>query len=113
MTEPWPTGTAIIDATKEHRIMIARFLTGLAAAALAGHAALAQPTCPMTYEAFEFAIPHINLEKCPADLHREGVFCRATVGNDGVHVFAFAPEGDHCLIRLKSYKEDEFELTVK
>ena len=93
--------------------MIVRFLAGLAAAAFAAQAALAQATCPMTYESFEFAIPHLNLEKCPADLHREGIFCRATVGNDGVHVFAFAPDGDRCLVRMKSYKEDEFQLTVK
>jgi hypothetical protein len=67
----------------------------------------------MTYEAFEFAIPHLYLEKCPADLARENAFCRATTGNDAVHVFVFAQDGTQCLLRMKSYREGEYQFTVK
>jgi hypothetical protein len=73
----------------------------------------AQGACPMTYEAFEFAIPHLDLETCPKDLTRDNAFCRASSGNDAVHVFAFAQDGEQCLLRMKSYRAGEYQLTVK
>jgi hypothetical protein len=73
----------------------------------------AETRCPMTYEAFEFAIPHLDLEKCPADSARDKAFCRATTGNDAVHVFIFAEDGEQCLLGVKSYRGDEYRLTVK
>jgi hypothetical protein len=82
--------------------------------ALAAGSALAQTApCPMTYAAFEFAVPHLDLDKCPADLAREGVFCRASTGHDAVHVFVFSRSGDQCLLALKSYKEGQYEFVVK
>jgi hypothetical protein len=75
--------------------------------------ALAQGACPLTYAAFEFAVPHLDLANCPRDLAKEGVFCRASAGNDAVHVFVFSRTGDQCILATKSYKDGEFDLTVK
>ena len=75
--------------------------------------AFAQSACPMTYAAFEFAVPHLDIASCPADLARTNAFCRASVGNDAVHVFMFAQDGEQCLLAMKSYKEGEFQLSIK
>jgi hypothetical protein len=83
------------------------------ASAMAGGQALAQSACPMTYAAFEFAVPHLDLQACPADLARSGVFCRASTGNDAVHVFVFAQEGEQCLVAMKSYKEGQYQFSIK
>lgn len=89
-------------------LQIALCIVGLAAGQ-----ATAQIACPMTYAAFEFAVPHLDLQACPADLAREGVFCRASTGNDAVHIFVFAQHGDQCLLAVKSYKEGQYEFSVK
>jgi hypothetical protein len=67
----------------------------------------------MTYSVFEFAVPHLDLKDCPVGLARPGAFCRATTANDAVHVFVFAQDGDQCLLAVKSYKQGDYELTVK
>jgi hypothetical protein len=91
--------------------MFKRFSIALAVTGFAG-AAVAQ-TCPLTYPVFEFAVPHLDLEKCPAELAKGGVFCRASTGNDAVHVFVFADKGDQCLVAVKSYKEGQYQFSVK
>ena len=90
-----------------------RMAMALAAVALGASPLAAQKTCPMTYPVFEEAVPHLDLDKCPADLAREGVFCRASVANDAVHVFAFELDGDQCLVKVKSYKAPDFRLTLR
>jgi hypothetical protein len=80
--------------------------------ALAGSAS-GQTPCALSYEVFEFAVPHLDLETCPADLARASAFCRASVGQDAVHVFVFSDEGDRCLVATKSYRGGEFRLEVK
>ena len=89
-----------------------RIAIALAIAATMIVPAMAQTACPMTYEFFEFAVPHLDLASCPRDLAKQGVFCRASTGNDAVHVFVFA-EKDRCLLSVKSYKEGEYQFTVK
>ena len=79
---------------------------------LAGGAA-GQAPCAMRYEFFEFAVPHLDLEACPADLARPSAFCRASVGQDAVHVFLLSDEGDRCLLSTKSYRSGEFRLEVR
>jgi hypothetical protein len=69
-----------------------------------------QMPCPLNYEIFKYAIPHIGMDQCPKDLAGDKVFCRATAGNDAVHVFAFA-EGTQCLQAVQSY--DAFELRIE
>jgi hypothetical protein len=73
----------------------------------------AQSPCPLTYEFFEAAVPHLDLEACPKELARDNAFCRASVGQDGVHVFVFSKEGDVCLLQTKSYQAGQYEFGVK
>jgi hypothetical protein len=72
---------------------------------------LAQGQCPLTYTDFELAIPHLDLEQCPKDLAKPGVFCRVTTANDSVHVFVFEAKDKRCLLSMKSY--DKYEISVK
>lgn len=91
---------------------------GTAPAALALALALALPAaadeapCPMTYAQYEFAVPHLDLEDCPAALAGEDRFCRASVAGDRLHVFAFAEDGAQCLLAMESFDEDAFALVV-
>ena len=91
--------------------MLKPVLIALGITAFAAAQAGAQSACPMTYETFEFAIPHLDLEKCPADLARAGAFCRVTTVNDSVHVFVFEEKDKQCLLAVKSYSE--YEISVK
>lgn len=86
--------------------------TSLAAIILAAPAQ-AGDAKTLTYPEFEESIVHMDLEECPADLAAEGVFCRMTVANEAVHVFAFSEAGDLPLVGLKSYDEDSFEIVLK
>ncbi|MEL6480352.1 MAG: hypothetical protein AAFQ75_02790 [Pseudomonadota bacterium] len=82
--------------------------------ALFGGAAAGQDTspCPMTYAQFEFAIPHLDIDSCPAALSGTERFCRASTSDDQVHVFAFEAEGEQCLIAMTSLDEGGFELKL-
>ncbi len=55
----------------------------------------------------------MDLEDCPGDLSSPGVFCRMTVANETVHVFAFSEEGDLPLVGFKSYEEDDYQIVLK
>lgn len=93
--------------------MSLRFLAVVAVSLLAGMQARAQSPCPLTYEFFEAAVPHLDLEACPKELDRPNAFCRASVGQDGVHIFVFSKEGDVCLLQTKSYQAGQYEFAVK
>ena len=80
---------------------------------VSGELAIASQNCAMTYETFEVAIPHIDMESCPGGDTGKKTFCRASVGADRVHVFYFADEGGECLMLVKSFDEDGFTLSVK
>jgi hypothetical protein len=90
--------------------MLKPLVLALGVAAFAAPAA-AQTQCPLTYNDFEIAIPHLDLEQCPKDLAKPGVFCRVTTANDSVHVFVFEAKDKRCLVSMKSY--DKYEITVK
>jgi hypothetical protein len=90
--------------------MFRLFTLALGVAALTAPAA-AQTQCPLTYNDFELAIPHLDLEQCPKELAKPGVFCRVTTANDSVHVFVFEAKDKRCLLSMKSY--DKYEITVK
>ncbi|WP_299359484.1 hypothetical protein [uncultured Paracoccus sp.] len=62
---------------------------------------------PLTYEMFETAISHGDLPTCPEALEGEHRFCRFTVHNDALHVFAFSEEGDQPLLAISEYAMDE------
>jgi hypothetical protein len=88
------------------RILLAPFIATVAAVP-----ANAQSACPLSYKVFEFAVPHLDLEKCPKDLAKAGTFCRVSTANDAVHVFVFEEKGDQCLLSVKSY--NEYQINVK
>ncbi len=64
---------------------------------------------PLTYEMFEAAVPHIDLETCPADLAKQDTFCRASILHEEIHVFAFSLDGDSPLVGFKSYEASGVE----
>jgi hypothetical protein len=76
--------------------------TNLSAAPLAAEQAKVT-SLPMSYEIFEAAVSHIDLEACPATLPQIDSFCRATVLHEELHVFAFSTEGNNLMIGFTSY----------
>lgn len=60
----------------------------------------------LTYEAFETAVPHVDLAVCPTDLAAPGRFCRLTAQSDMLNVFVFSEEGDQPLVALQSWPAD-------
>ena len=94
------------------RIIVANCVVAAWVATVPATTAIAA-SCPMTYAQFEAAVPHVDVEVCPKhDLGNEA-FCRASAGGDLVHVFFFDNEGEQCLLKLRSYGEDAFELKIK
>ena len=74
---------------------------------------VAEEKCSFSYEAFEFSVPHIDLDECPAALNAKEAFCRAGIAGDQLHVFVFSEKGDRCLIAMNSYDEESFSITIK
>ena len=85
--------------------------TGLSAMLLSGpvFAAGQEHACPMTYAAFEYGVPHTDMEACPASMEGEGVFCRLSVVAEVATVFAFDEENS-CIVETRSYEEGEFKV---
>ncbi|NSY38109.1 hypothetical protein [Leisingera sp. ANG59] len=81
----------------------------LIACLAAAPAFAAETPLPMTYGLFETAIAHTDLDSCPAQLAKEGTFCRATLRHDEIHVFAFSREDGNPLVGFASYSFDELE----
>ncbi len=69
--------------------------------------------CVLKYETFEFAVPHIDLEKCPEAAMAKTAFCRVSVGAEQVHLFYFDNEGDQCLLKVRSFEEGSYSLDLK
>ncbi len=67
---------------------------------------LAEATMPLTYDVFEISVPHIDLETCPESLNTHQAFCRATMANDALHVFAFDENGDNPLVAFATFETD-------
>lgn len=62
-----------------------------------------------SYEVFEAAVEHADLEGCPAQFDPDKVFCRLTLAADLAHVFVFSYNGDQPLLAIKSYElTDDF-----
>ncbi len=78
----------------------------IAALILAAFPALADTAALLTYEQFEAAVPHVDLETCPDALAQEDVFCRATLRHEEIHVFAFDNDGENLFAGFKSYPAD-------
>tara|TARA_R110002094_G_scaffold221192_2_gene195030 strand:- start:628 stop:909 length:282 start_codon:yes stop_codon:yes gene_type:complete len=85
-----------------------RLFLHLALAGLTATPTLAAPpeALPLTYETFDTAIPHADLAECPAALAQEDVFCRATLADDMLHVFAFSLDDNSPLVGFRSFELD-------
>ncbi len=71
--------------------------------------AAAEEAGVLTYEIFETAIAHVNLDECPSEIAAEGVFCRMTMNNDAKHVFAFS-EAEQTMVAIRSYYMDQMSV---
>lgn len=60
-----------------------------------------------TYAVFEAAVPHADLENCPAQFDPDAVFCRITLAAGMANIFVFAHDGDQPLLAVKSYELDD------
>ena len=65
------------------------------------------PMAVMTYETFEATVDHADLPECPKALAAEGRFCRATIHDDALHVFAFNEDLDQPLQAVMDFPMDE------
>jgi len=68
---------------------------------------------PLTYEVFEAAIPHIDLETCPSEMAGDDRFCRAVVHNDAFHVFAFLYDADSPAVAHRAYSTEALNAILK
>lgn len=78
--------------------------------ALAASAAHAQG---LVYAQFETSVNHIDLETCPAQVKAEGVFCRATILHDALHVYVFEQGGDLAFVEMLTFEDGDFEIDFK
>lgn len=90
-----------------------KLIVSLVVVAFMGSSAAFASPCPMSYGNFQVAIPHVDVEICPAELAGKERFCRASISMDQVHVYAFDGEGDKCLLAMKSYEEGQFKIEFK
>ncbi|MCI2393502.1 hypothetical protein [Aliiroseovarius sediminis] len=82
----------------------------LSAAALFPVTATAEQTpAQLTYEQFEAAVPHIDLENCPDSLAQENAFCRASILHEQIHVFVFSYDGDSPMVGFATFEADGIE----
>lgn len=76
---------------------------GLAAPLTTASETRALATLPFTYAKFEAAVPHIDLETCPKPLPQEESFCRASILNEEIHIFAFSLNDDSPMVGFASF----------
>ncbi|AVO36474.1 hypothetical protein [Pukyongiella litopenaei] len=62
---------------------------------------------PMTYELFETAIEHVDLDTCPGEFDGDASFCRMTLASDMAHIFVFSHDGDQPLLAVKTVPVNE------
>lgn len=67
----------------------------------------------LTYDQFEVAVPHMDLETCPGSMAADGVFCRATFNHDEIHVFAFHEGGDVPFVGFETFPADGLSSLLK
>lgn len=87
--------------------MFSRFLIICAAISAPAFAVADDTSLPLTYAEFEAAIPHLDLETCPAQLAQDNTFCRVTLNNEEIHVFAFSLDADSPMTGFASFPADD------
>ena len=82
-----------------------------AALALATGPALADSheSCPLTYETFEYSVPHSDMEECPDSMDTNGSFCRVAIVAEVATVFTFSEEPGY-IVKSSAFEEDQFEI---
>lgn len=70
-------------------------------------------TFPFTYETFEAAVPHLDLETCPKSLPQVDSFCRAAIRNEEIHVFAFSLNGDSPMVGFASFSAEGLDALLE
>lgn len=88
-------------------------LASLALTIMARQAVSADTATPFTYKMFEESVPHLDVEVCPKALQGSNRFCRVSLANDALHVYAFSTDGDQPLLGFQSYTKDKYELLFK
>ncbi|MBL4927452.1 hypothetical protein [Fuscibacter oryzae] len=83
------------------RLALVAVLSALPIAALAD--GKAPEAFTLKYEMFEQGIAHVDLQVCPEPLQAPGRFCRATLINGMINVFAFDEKGDQPLVGFQSW----------
>ena len=68
--------------------------------------------CPLTYETFEYSVPHSDMEECPESMQSNGAFCRVAIVAEVATVFAFSEESG-CIVMSSAFDEDQFEIEFK
>jgi len=101
-----------VERARRPRLLAVVLLTALYAAT-SGSAQAADASCVLSYETFETAVPHLDAESCPDKSMNDKAFCRIAVGGDKAHVFYFSSEGNRCLIKVRSFDDEEIELKFK
>ena len=88
-------------------------MKSLLVSALVALAASAAHADGFVYAQFEVSVNHIDLAACPTQVTAEGVFCRATILHDGVHVYVFEEDGDMAFVDMLTFDEDAYALAFK
>ncbi len=69
--------------------------------------------CALSYEVFEAAVPHTDMDECPVSMQAgEDDFCRMSVVAEVATVFVFSYESG-CLTKTRSYEDDQFSFEIK
>lgn len=58
------------------------------------------PEGVLTYAMFEGAVPHVDLAQCPERLAGDDRFCRLTLAESGLTVWAFSLQGNQNLLSV-------------
>ena len=69
-------------------------------------------SCPLTYETFEYSVPHTDMEECPEAMDSDGAFCRVAIVAELATIFAFSEESG-CIVASKAFDEDQFKIEFK
>jgi len=102
-----PALTTTLSSIMKGLIATAAAFTVTAAGAMAD-----TEQCPFNYATFEATVPHIDVHECPDLGLGENIFCRASAAFDQIHVFAFSQDGAQCLLKVQSYDEASFALSI-
>ncbi len=86
------------------------FLPIVLAATLIGLPAAAHDHAAFSYADFEAAVPHTDMDECPAGMTEGDAFCRISMNNDALYMFVFDYWGDQHFVAVCSFLQDGFQI---